>query len=263
MRTFRFILYTCNQIKYSLLLTIYLITILMYYQIKNNIDFDQLSIFDFLSDLNGYMGLTNKNVMIFILIPFICFTILFIMNQEETYNKIIKLQSRKSVWNKTVLMSLVYIFVLTFILVLGGYIIGGLIFGFDNNWVGNNGQITILLNENKVPNPEVYLNRLSTFNILITIFFTKFLCLSIISLITVIIKTVIKKSSLTLLCICIYSYVDAMYLNPSLFINKSIIDINNWLNLRSVLMNDMYFIILLFALYLIGRELYSRKDFTN
>ncbi|MCY7834362.1 hypothetical protein MOD54_06075 [Bacillus spizizenii] len=263
MRTFRLFIYVCNQTKYSIFLTVYLAALLMYYQIKNNIDLDQLSIFDFLSDLNGIMGLTNKNVMIFILIPIICLTVLLIMKQEETYNKIIKLPSRKSVWNQHVIISLVYIFLLTFTLVFGGYIIGGLIFGFDNKWIGNTGQITVLLNENKIPHPEHYLDKLSTFNILIIIFSTKFLCLSIVALITAIIKTIIKNSSLTLLCICIYSYIDAMYLNPSLFINKSIIDVNNWLNLRSVLINNIYFIILLFAVYLIGRELYSRKDYQN
>ncbi|MCY8693111.1 hypothetical protein MOD48_17455, partial [Bacillus spizizenii] len=98
MRTFRLFIYVCNQTKYSIFLTVYLAALLMYYQIKNNIDLDQLSIFDFLSDLNGIMGLTNKNVMIFILIPIICLTVLLIMKQEETYNKIIKLPSRKSVW---------------------------------------------------------------------------------------------------------------------------------------------------------------------
>ncbi|MED4515055.1 hypothetical protein P9247_03040 [Bacillus subtilis] len=263
MRTFRLFIYVCNHTKYSMLLTVYLAALLMYYQIKNNIDFDKLSIFDFLSDLNGIMGLTNKNVMVFILIPFICLTILLIMKREETYNRIIKLPSRTSVWNKTVIISLVYTFILTFILVLGGYLIGGLIFGYENKWIGTNGQITVLLNNNKIPNPEQYLNKLSTFNVLTIIFLTKFLCLSIIALSTAIIKTIIKNSSLTLLCICIYSYIDAMYLNPSLFINKSILDVNNWLNLRNVLINNVYFIILLFALYFIGRELYSKKDFKN
>ncbi|PEI67984.1 hypothetical protein [Bacillus wiedmannii] len=222
----------------------------------------EMSVFDLVTDLTGQAGSSNMAILVFLITPFVTFSILNYIDKQERYNKLLKMGSRKKVWTSNVISILYFSLLLTIIIVLGGYLFSGIILGsFENSWVSEKGAFYELLEKEDKNNFDYYVVNLGTLKIISILFLTKFLGLSVLGILVAIMKTLLKNNFLVVIVILLLSYIDGYFLQYSLLMQKMVINVNNWKNFLSIFINQIYLLILIFSFYFWGREIYSKKDF--
>ncbi len=250
------------QIHGTVLKLVIFITLGMLYQCNKVFEKGEVSILDSVSDLEGTIGTSNMGILFFIVIPSFMVLVMKLIDNEELVEKIIKNNSRIRVWNKNVILVFITSILITFIIVVLGYCLSGVILGsFENKWTSDQGNFYKLIKDKE--NFLMYAKNLGTIKVLSMLFITKLLGLIIIGLLVTILKAIIKSNSLIFIILTIFGMIDGYFVEFSLLYQKLSITITGWVNVISVIINNIYLLIIVVALYFLGREIYSRKDFLN
>lgn len=213
------------------------------FHVINYTNRDEISVLDFVADIGGQVGTSNLIVIIFGVIPIVCIYVFTYLDKTERYYLVIHQINRIKLWNKVTVNLLLLSVTISFLLVFVGYISGGFILGsFENTW---------------------NLSSLGTTSILSIIFITKFLGISVICMLVVLVMQLIKYRWVAISVIIVFSYLDGFYFDISLLFPKMIIDAESWNNTRIILANQFFLLALLAFLYSLCREIFNRKDFLN
>lgn len=247
-----------------ILYSILIIFLAFLLQIMPANDIEGISILDLVSELGGDAGITNILIMVFIIVPLITFSMFHVLKNTEVHYKLLRLQSRVRIWNNIVILIIIYSFIFSIFLVLGGYIISGIFLNdFTNNWINMQGSFFYLLDSNDQKNFAVYSEQLTTTRVLTILFFTKFLGLLVIAILITILKAILKKSIWVILIMMIFSFLDGINNDVSILFGKMTINIDNWKNIQSIFLNHAFLLTIFVTLYFVGLEIYRKRDFVK
>lgn len=219
-------------------------------------------IFDLIAGLGGLFGSTNQLMFIAFGIPFIVIMQIQFMTHNEREFVVIKSGSRFRTWQSLALITVYLSFFLTLFILAVSLLIGGLLEGFQNSWLSNNGTISKILNNKQYFN-EVS-PHLATYKVILTLFITKFLGFLTIAFLTLFFKQWVRNSAFIIIILIGLAAIDQLGILPfEFFTFAASLNYKDWLNPVLSIYHCFYFFILLLVLYGVTGLLYERKDFLS
>lgn len=219
-------------------------------------------IFDLMADLHGLMGSTNQLMFIVVGIPFIVTLVSHFFERNERGMSVVKLGSRFRTWHVHVISAICLSFILTCLILVISFLIGGCLVGLENTWLSRTGTVSKILH-NKGDFQSV-LTHLSTYKIILTLFITKLLGFMMISFLTLFFKQFIKSSALIMIIFIALAGIDQLSSLPIPFFTRmASLTIKNWLDPMITIYHSLYFFIVSLILYGLTGFLYERKDFLS
>ncbi|PLR78601.1 hypothetical protein CU633_05070 [Bacillus sp. V3-13] len=219
-------------------------------------------IFDLIADVWGNLGSTNHQMFIIVAIPVIVTLLTQLIEKNERALNVITFGSRFRTWHAHVISAICLSFILTFIIVAISFLVGGLLVGTTNTWLIPSGTISELLN-----NKEHFLSivsNIATYNIVFTIFITKFLGFLMISFCVLFLKQFIRNAALIMIILIGLAGLDQTGVLPvQLFTWNATLSIHNWLEPTITFYRCIYLFVISLVLYGITGWLYERKDFLS
>lgn len=264
MKFFKRYIHELKPMKFLILLSLLIVIVIMYINLYSYTDEPLLSVLDCLTHLQGVAGTTSTNMFVYVLIPMFVVLSLLLMDYKENSVFILKHQSRMDIWDKMARIMVLLSFVFTILIVFGGYFLAGLLLGsFENKWISEDGMFYYFLGENEKQYFLYYAKSLTTPKILITLFFIKFIALIMIAFLAMCLKTMMHNNIFVFIIVVVFSYIDAFFLENSIFMHVIGLDINHWKNINGILFNLLYLLSITILLYYIGKKTYNKRDFLN
>lgn len=218
----------------------------------------KLSNFDILCCFQTNNGLIDFQSYMFIIIPLFSALIIYIIDTNNSLLKIIKYKDRNTVWNKNILLILISAFLLSTLLVIGGYLVSGVILkGFNNTWNTELGLPYKIYGTTEIWSGLS--NLLVTYKVILIFWITTFLGLSFIGVFICTFKLFIRNVYVYIIIIAVL-FSDFYNVINFIIILKISINSNNWLHTSSIIINNIYFLVGFFVLYFWGRYINSQKD---
>ncbi len=248
-----------NKKKYFVFISI---CILLYsVAIYFKIDFlKDKALINMISTLDGQEGMAGDMAFIFIYTPILFFGINSYLINIEKESFIIKMNSRRTIFNSHVIFVLLISMIISTIMVGIGYSIGWIYAGgFKHIWPQSHEYYK--LPEFRNLDVVGILESTPIYVIILKTFLIKTLGFSVLGIVILILKTCIKNSGVLGLVVMIIPFVDSNFLNGVVFTKKFSLTILSWVSSSDYVLNVLYLTFLLTALYLIGREIYKNKDF--
>ncbi|MFX0548272.1 hypothetical protein ACOAKC_02945 [Hathewaya histolytica] len=220
------------------------------------------AVINIVSTLNGEDGIVGPLPFIYLYTPMLFFGVNSHMVNSEKGNFIIKMKNRKSIFNSHVIFVIALSIILSILVICLGYSIGGIYAGgFKNLWPKD--DIRYTLPQYKNLDIRGILNSIPLYVVILKTFIIKFMGFAVVGLLLVILKNIINNSGALGITILLIPFIDDNFFNGALLMNKFSLDIESWINTSDFLINIMYLVFLLMALYLIGGEIYKNKDFIS
>lgn len=248
--------------KIYFLLTIVFIFIysLAIYALLNSLE--DKAVINIVSALNGGSGIAGDFAFIYLYTPILFFGINSHIINNEKESLIIKMKNRQNIFNNHVIFAITLSIIISILIIFLGYSIGGLYAGgFKNLWPKDDSLYELPKYKNL--NVLAILNSIPIYVVIFKTFIIKLLGLSVIGLLVIIFKNIITNSGVLCITILLIPFIDVEFLNGALLISKFSLTIESWLNPSNFLINSIYLIFLIIALYLIGKEIYKNKDFIS
>lgn len=234
---------------------IHLIEIYLNYSINDGL---QLSNFDFLRSFGDYDGLIDYKNYILIIIPLFSVLIIYLIDTNNVLLKTIRYKNRNEVWNKNIFLIIISAFLLSILLVIGGYLISGVFLkGYNNTWNSELGLPYKLYGTTEIWSSLS--SFLVTYKILLVFWTTTFLGLCFIGIFICTFKLFIPNTCVFFITI-VMTIGDAIQGLKFNFIMGIEITSSNWVHTISIIANNIYFLVCFFVLYFWGRYIYSQKD---
>lgn len=248
-----------NKKIYFILVSICILvyTLAIYFKIDSLKD---KALINLISTLDGQGGMAGDMAFIFIYTPILLFGINSYLINIEKESFIIKMNSRRTIFNSHVIFVLLFSMIISMIMVGIGYSIGGIYAGgFKQIWPKSHEFYRIP----KFRNLDVVgiLESTPIYMVILKTFLIKTLGFSVLGIVILILKTCIKNSGVLGLIVMIIPFVDSNFLNGVVFTKKFSLTILSWVGSSDYVLDVLYLAFLLTALYLIGREIYKHKDF--
>lgn len=218
----------------------------------------QLSNLDILNSFKGGMGLISTFNMKIIIIPMFSILTMYIINTENDLVNVIRYKNRRNVWNKNVFIVLLSAFIMSTLLVVGGYLISGFFIKcYRNTWIIKS-QSPYMLYDDTI-SWDILVNRLITYKVLIVLQVTTFFGLSCVGIFIRMLKLFIHDMYIfiTILIMLVCETFGIVNFN---FVSRIVVNSSNWLNITKIIVNNIYFILGFFLLYIWGRYIYIEKD---
>lgn len=217
----------------------------------------KLSNFDMMTSFEG-SGNIDFNSYMFFIFPVFITLIIYIVNTNTHVLTTIRYKCRNRLWNKNIVLVLLSAFVISIMLVFGGYLISGLIVGgFNNVWNTQAGMPFYIYGTTKVW--PALSQILVTRKVLSFLWITTFLGLVFVGTLICFCKLFIKDIYIYALIIGI-CFAD----NFGVFGVKLILGIalnpGSWINPITIIITNMYFILGFLVMYWIGKSISSKKD---
>lgn len=250
-----------NKIVISLMVLILLMTMMCIGTIANSPEGVNVGPFDILCNITGEMGILGKNFQATVIIPVYSFLVISIIDCEKNPMIVSKFKSRINIWNRQIRDSIIMSFTLTFLIVVGGYLIPGLILGdFNNYFSSTNG-----FNYYMLGNTQIFLNASKMFNtpmIFFVIFMSLFIGLNLLSVFIGTLKYFFSNKYIwaIVVSLCFYgTHGDRIYYPLS----YTVINLEKWGNPSIIVSGSIVMILITIAFYFMGRSLAAKKDFIN
>lgn len=250
------------SIKYRIFTSFFIMNISLIYLAKiyiNSIPQNvKVSIFDMLCDVYKGMGIVGISRYIFPIIPLFVFMLISIIDFDNKTLWLIRQDSRKSIWNRQVLYTVKLSLIYSIAIIFGGYLASGILIGsFDNKWTNSDGFVYKLLGE-----PSSWSDissKFDSYKILFFIFTSNFFGLCAIGLLICTGKMFLKNQYVCMLLI-ISLFISALFDNLSIVLKQMTINLENWMNPITIIENDVYLILLILMLYVIGGWITDKRD---
>lgn len=247
-----------KKIFFSLTIVFIFLYSLAIYTMLNSLE--DKAVINIVSTLNGGSGIAGDSAFIYLYTPILFFGINSHMINSEKESLIIKMKNRQNIFNSHFIFAITLSIIISILIICLGYTIGGIYAGgFKNFWPQNDPSYE--LPQYKNLDVLAFLNSIPIYMVIFKTFIVKLLGLSVIGLLVVVLKNIINNSGVLGITILLIPFIDVEFLNGALLISKFSLTIESWLNPSNFLINSIYLIFLIIALYLIGREIYKNKDF--
>ncbi|HDX9578512.1 TPA: hypothetical protein ROX88_002049 [Bacillus pseudomycoides] len=252
-----------KHVKYSLLIPLFVIVLIMIVRIKQLLSVDApfiLSVWDYVSGLTGG-GTANAPMLVYVVIPLFTFMIVRYIDGEEVPVRVIKHVTRKRLWDKHVLFIVYLSLVISFIVVCVGYLLSGIMIeDFSNEWTNKSGAFYYFLKDKE--NFEIYAQNLTTLRVMLILFLVKFFSLVTLGTLIALLKAIIHNNVLIYMMIIMYSLVEGYFPNFSFIITRMAVTGENWKNISSIFENQFYLLLSFVFFYFVGKVIYRKKDFS-
>lgn len=250
------------SIKYRVCLSFFIMYISVIYLAKKYIDSlppnIEISVFDMLCDVYKGLGMVGISRYVFPIIPLFAFTLISMIDFDNKTLWLIRYNSRRNIWNKQFVFTLSISFLYSIVIILGGYLVSGILIGsFNNNWTNTNGIVYKLLGE--PANWHEISNDFISYKILFFIFTSNFLGLCATGLLICVVKMLLKNHYVFILLV-ISLFSSALLNKFSITLKQMTINLVNWMNPITIIENDIYLIFLILMLYVIGDWIIGKKD---
>jgi len=217
------------------------------------------SVFDILLHSLGKEGILGILSLTFIIVPTFSFILISIIDFEKSIFYLVRSKSRESIWNKEALFIIILSFIFSIVLVFGGYLASGLIVeGFRNNWSSTDSFTYSLIGRDE--NWKQISTIFSTYKMMLYILTSNFLGLCTIGFFICTIKKILPNVYVYLL-LFIIMLSDGIVGKFSFILNQMTINLRNWMSPNTILISDIYLILLIVIFYIVGREIINKKDF--
>ncbi|MDF2504703.1 hypothetical protein [Clostridium sp.] len=221
----------------------------------------KVSIFDMLCDVYKGSGIVGYSRYIFPIIPLFVFVLISIIDINNKTVWLARYKSRKNIWNRQVVYTIYLSFIYSILIILGGYLASGVLIGsFNNKWITKDGFVYKLLGEPS--NWSIISSYFTSYKILFFIFTSNFLGLCTIGLLICVAKTFLKNQYVCILLI-ISLFVSVLFDKFSIVLKQMTINLENWINPITIIKNDVYLILLILMLYVIGGWITDKRDIVD
>lgn len=219
---------------------------------------DTISIFDLLACPSESSSAIGKAMLVFPVIPAFIYLLIKLIDLDNEVFSLIRNNSKNLIWNKMLLYTFLMSLIFAVVMILGGYIVSGLILGnFNNDWVNSNSYIYSLF---PIDNPwENLSNYFITTKLLFKLSISYFLGFSMIGMLVCFLKNYLKNIYVYLVIEIII--ISDWLLNLPLIFNKMTIKLSEFCNPTLIFANCMYMIFIIMFFYIVGKGSFNRKDF--
>ena len=216
----------------------------------------KLSNLDIINNFHEW-GILCENNFILIIVPIFSALIIYIVDYQNKIITMIRYKNRNSIWGNKVSLVIGVAFLVSFILVFGGYLISGIfVKGYDNLWTTNLGiPYSIFGDTDKWLNLQ---GLLVTYKVLIILWTKIFLGLSFIG-VTLCTFQLFMNNVFVYLGVIISVVLEGTRL-VSLCIVRLVTFPKNWVNPKSFILDDLFYLIGFIVLFLIGRYINCKRD---
>jgi|GEM_PF-3235145 len=251
-----------KAIKYRIILSLIIIVLLMTLigldYIKTKPQNINLSVFDILCHVSGFTGFTGILALIFPIVPIYTFLLISLIEHENSSLFLLRSPSRIYIWRMRICFSFLLAIIFSVLIVFGGYIIAGSLLGsFKNNWSSADSFVYSIAGQLKEWPSLV--NSFKTYKILPIVFLSNLLGLTAVGVLISTLK-VYFKNTYVYMVIIIVILLDGLMNKFSLILKQMTIDLSSYLNPDTIIINDIYFLLLITALYLMGKRAIDKKD---
>lgn len=264
----RMIYYFFLKIKYiksKFLYTLILMTLALIYMCIETIKRSPKDLYigplDVLCNINSGVGILGYPSQIMIIIPAYLFLLINMLDFDNNPTFIIRNKSRKYIWNSQIVNSFFLAFVFSLIVVVGGYFISGFILGdFENYWSNING-----FNYYMIGNSTEWYRAIKIFhtsNVLPLIFIGIFLGLSYIGALVSMLKNIFESKYIWSI-LFIVLFFEAITGKFSFLIKYTTITIEEFADPVTIVFGNLYLLVSIIVLYLLGLHLKNNKDFLS
>lgn len=217
----------------------------------------KLSNFDLMTSFEG-CGNIDFNTYMFLIFPVFTTLVIYIVNTNTHILTTIRYKCRNRLWNKNIALVILSALIISIMLVFGGYLISGLIVGgFNNVWSTGAGMPFAIYGATKVW--PALSQILDTGKVLSFLWITTFLGLTFVGGLISVCKLIIKDIYIYVLIIAI-CFAD----NFGIFGFKLILGIalnpGNWINPITIIITNVYFLLVFLIMYWMGKYINSKKD---
>lgn len=218
------------------------------------------AVINLVSTLDGQGGMAGPAAFTYVYTPILFFGINSHIISSEKEGFIIKMKTRKNIFNNHVFFVIALSIIISLLIVCFGYLIGWLYAGgFENLWPKSDR----LYESPRYKNLDILeiLNTIPIYIVLLKTFIIKFLGLSVLGFLIIILKNIINNNGILAIVILLVPFIDVEFLNSAILMNKFSLTLETWVSPGDFIINITYLLFLLIALYLVGREMYKDKDF--
>ncbi|WP_346871253.1 hypothetical protein [Clostridium sp. UBA5119] len=217
----------------------------------------ELSNFDILHAFNGW-GLISKSSYIILIIPIFSALIIYIVDYNNSLIRRIRYKSRNRIWNKNITLILISAFLLSTLLVIGGYLISGVfVKGYNNTWNTELGLPYLTYGNTEIWNDLS--NLLVTYKVLLVFWITTFFGLSFIGIFICTFQLFMRNVYVYLMVLTIV-LVEVCNLFNFKLLESIVISPNKWVNPNRLIASNIYFLVGFLLLYFWGRYINSERD---
>lgn len=206
-------------------------------------------------DINSILKDTNFTYMIN---PLFCACSLYIISINSRMVRVIRYNSKGDLWNNNFFLIILFSFIISVLLVLGTYIIGGIVLGdFTNTWPTDRGFFYKVYGDTNI---WTSLSRILTAKkILLIMLFSTFICLSMIGSIINVLSIFIKKRYVFIVMVSLVfiDYTKVCTFSP---LKCDIISSNNIININTLAIKNLCYIFIIWSLYILGKFFMVKKD---
>ncbi len=217
----------------------------------------ELSNFDILHAFNGW-GLISKSSYMILIIPIFSALIIYIVDYNNSLIRRIRHKSRNRLWNKKIRLILISAFLLSTLLVIGGYLVSGVFLkGYNNTWNTKLGLPYFVYG-----NTEIWSslsNLLVTYKVLLVFWITTFLGLCFIGIFICTFQLFMRNVYVYLMVLVIVLGEGSNLFNFKI-LESIVISRNKWINPSSLIANNICFLAGFLLLYFWGKYINSERD---
>ncbi|MFR1709713.1 MAG: hypothetical protein ACLSV2_12495 [Clostridium sp.] len=217
----------------------------------------QLSNFDILSSFQD-VGNVDFISYMYIIIPLFVTLIIYVVDTNNGLIRMIRYGDRNRIWNKNILLILASSFLLSILLVIGGYLVSGIILGsYKNLWNTETGLPYLLYGKTKIWGNLSQL--LVSHKVIFIFWIMTFLGLSFIGAFICTIKLFIRNIYVYIILIAI-AFGDFFNIFNFSLIAKISVSQREWTHPQSITFNIIYFLVGFLIFYFYGKYINSQKD---
>ena len=216
-----------------------------------------LSNLDILYSFNDWGIICDTNFYL-IIIPIFSALIIYIINYNNNFIRIIRFKTRDNLWNHKIFFIIIASLLLSIVLTGCGYLIGGIILkGFSYPWTLDNTMPYKVFEEHGML--STIHSALATYKVLITFCTTTFLGLSFLGILICTLKLILNDVYVYIILMGLIVMEEYKIIGFK-FITRVIVFPSYWLNPGSLIINYMFFLFGFFILYFVGRFINSKRD---
>ncbi|WP_369902179.1 hypothetical protein [Bacillus manliponensis] len=262
--------YTCiSNIWSRIFVAIIFMIIFSFFRIQYLIE-EYSSFFIKMGILDGVSVMFNEYTFPLVLAPIFAYVVVGVMNYENNHFRIVRNRLRKNIWLKSSIHTFLCSLFFTLIIVICSALISVYFnSGFHNFWTEEGGKIHKILmyhlenGEIEIAAAEIAstLSLYNSFNVilLLTVFTT--MGFTVIGLFIHLVYMYTNKFTYSYISLILVMTVDTFSQKISFVFKQITIENGEWLNPNVLIWNFVYLLVLLIALYMIGKNTIDKRDF--
>lgn len=216
---------------------------------------------DILCNINNGVGILGYPSQIMIIIPTYLYLLINIINFDDTNMYILRNESRREIWNNQVLNSIFLAFIISIIVVIGGYLLCGFLLNdFQNYWADSNG-FNYYIKGNDY-NWESAVKNFNTIKVLFLVFIGFFIGLGYLGVLVSTMRNIFHSKYIWTILYTIIFF-EVLTGKIDFIIKYTTISFEEFANEKIIFFQYMILILITIGLYYLGLYLKNNIDFLD